>query len=81
MIFYSSGIQHYSRYAWKDPSFEEVEYLTSTDPLQTHQLQVRMSSYWQPGRKNIEKPDTYISENKFWYHLVNFLLLFSNLVI
>ena len=40
--------------------------------LQTHQFQVRMPSYCQPGRKNIEKPDTYIPETKFFFFLIIF---------
>ena len=41
-------------------------------PLQTHQFQVRMPSYCQPGRKNIEKLDTYIPETKFFFFILFF---------
>ena len=41
-------------------------------PLQTHQFQVRMPSYCQPGRKNIEKLDTYIPETKFFFFIIFF---------
>ena len=46
-------------------------------PLQTHQFQVRMPSYCQPGRKNIEKLDTYIPETKFFFFILFFFLLYN----